>query len=205
MQSGVNSSTVVCRPTSLKLDLTCSFSVFVCVTVFAFRFTSLNSMCFTRSSVIPRQTALPLIALARRCQKPLSLFSCRTKSIASETIMSDKKRKAPSAAGGPVSKQQKLVPVKQQQQEKKEKASGWLPDLLKQNRKENKEMKFNKKRLRFISDTQKIKQGSDGVLYWMSRDQRVQGKLRGKKKPMTDYLDCVFSSVPCFLCFPSVF
>lgn len=126
------------------------------------------------SSVIPRQTALPLIALARRCQKPLSLFSCRTKSLASETVMSDKKRKAPSAAGGPVAKQQKLIPVKQQQQEKKEKPSGWLPDLLKQNRKENKEMKFNKKRLRFISDTQKIKQGSDGVLYWMSRDQRVQ-------------------------------
>lgn len=96
--------------------------------------------------------------------------------------MSDKKRKAPSAAGGPVAKQQKLIPVKQL--EKKEKPSGWLPDLLKQKRKENKEMKFNKKRLRFVSDTQKIKQGSDGVLYWMSRDQRVQGKLRGEKKPV---------------------
>uniref|UniRef100_A0A7N6AN66 Deoxyribodipyrimidine photo-lyase n=1 Tax=Anabas testudineus TaxID=64144 RepID=A0A7N6AN66_ANATE len=33
---------------------------------------------------------------------------------------------------------------------------------------------FNRKRLRFISDTEKIKQGSEGVLYWMSRDQRVQ-------------------------------
>lgn len=182
MQSGENSSTVVCRLSNLKLYLTRSFSVFVCVTVFAFRFTGLNSMWFTCSSVIRRQTPPLLIALARRYQKPLSLFSCWTKSLAGATIMSDKKRKAPSAAGGPVAKQQKLIPVKQQ--EKKEKPSGWLPDLLSQNRKENKEMKFNKKRLRFISDTQKIKQGSDGVLYWMSRDQRVQGKLRGKKKPV---------------------
>lgn len=155
-------------------------------------------MCFTCSSVISRQTPSLLIALSRRYQKPLSLFSCWTKSLASETVMSDKKRKAPSAAGGPVAKQQKLIPVKQQ--EKKEKPSGWLPELLKQNRKENKEMKFNKKRLRFISDTQKIMQGSDGVLYWMSRDQRVQGKLRGKKASQ-DYLDCIFPSVTCFLCF----
>lgn len=202
MQSGVNSSTIVCRLSNPKLYLTRSFSVFVRVTVLAFRFTGLNSMWFTCSSVIPRQTPPLLIALARRYQKLLSLFSGWTKLLASETIMSDKKRKAPSAAGGPVAKQQKLIPVKQQ--EKKEKPSGWLLDLLKQNRKENKEMKFNKKRLRFISDTEKIKQGSDGVLYWMSRDQRVQGKLRGKKAS-EDYLDCIFSSVSCFLCFPSVF
>lgn len=178
MQSGVKPSTVVCRLSNLKLYLTCSFSVLVCVTVFAFRFTGLNSMWFTCSSVSPRQTPPLLVVLARRSQKPLSLFSCWTKSRASETIMSDKKRKAPSAPGGHVAKRQKLIPVKQQ--EKKEKPSGWLPDLLKQKREENKEMKFNKKRLRFISDTQKIKQDSDGVLYWMSRDQRVQGKLREK-------------------------
>lgn len=202
MQSGVNSSTVVCRLSNLKLYLTCSFSVLVCVTLFAFRFTGLNSAWFTCSSVIPRQTPPLLIVLARHSRKPLSLFSCWTKSLTSETIMSDKKRKMPSAAGGPVAKQQKLIPMKQQ--EKKEKPSGWLPDLLKQKREENKEMKFNKKRLRFISDTQKMKQGSDGVLYWMSRDQRVQGKLQ-EKIAGEDYLDCIFSSVTCFLCFPSVF
>lgn len=87
--------------------------------------------------------------------------------------MSDKKRKSPSAANSRAAKQQKLNPTKE---EKNVKASGWLLGHLKQMRKDNWEMKFNKKRLRFISDTQKIKQGSEGVLYWMSRDQRVQGK-----------------------------
>lgn len=87
--------------------------------------------------------------------------------------MSDKKRKATSAAKEPDAKQQRLAPVKE---EKKERAGGWLRDTVKQQRTENKEMKFNKKRLRFISDTEKIKQGSEGVLYWMSRDHRVQGK-----------------------------
>lgn len=87
--------------------------------------------------------------------------------------MSDKKRKSTSAAAanGPSAKQQKLAPMK----EEKQRDGGWLQDLLKQKRKDNKEMKFNKKRQRFISDTEKIKQGSEGVLYWMSRDHRVQG------------------------------
>lgn len=87
--------------------------------------------------------------------------------------MSDKKRKATSAAKAPGAKQQKLTPMKG---EKGERAGGWLQDLVKQQRIENKEMKFSKKRLRFISDTQKIKQGTEGVLYWMVRDHRVQGK-----------------------------
>lgn len=85
--------------------------------------------------------------------------------------MSDKKRKSSSSASSPAAKQQKLNPTKE---EKNGKASGWLLGHLKQMRKDNEEMKFNKKRLRFISDTQKIKQDSEGVLYWMSRDQRVQ-------------------------------
>lgn len=87
--------------------------------------------------------------------------------------MSDKKRKPTSAAAaaakGSSAKLQKLTPMK-------EKAGGWLQDLMKQQRTEKKDMKFNKKRLRVISDTEKIKQGSEGVLYWMSRDHRVQGK-----------------------------
>uniref|UniRef100_A0A3B4XLX0 Deoxyribodipyrimidine photo-lyase n=1 Tax=Seriola lalandi dorsalis TaxID=1841481 RepID=A0A3B4XLX0_SERLL len=89
--------------------------------------------------------------------------------------MSDRKRKATSAPAGkkPTAKQQKLVPLKE---EKKERAGGWLQEKLKQRRTEKKEMKFNKKRLRFVSDTEKIKQGSEGVLYWMSRDHRVQGE-----------------------------
>lgn len=93
--------------------------------------------------------------------------------------MSDKKRKVAPAAGGPALKQQKLNPKKE---EKKGEASGWLWSHLKQMRKDHEEMKFNKKRLRFISDTQKMKQGSEGVLYWMSRDQRVQGELLNNKQ-----------------------
>lgn len=87
--------------------------------------------------------------------------------------MSDKKRKAtsPAAAKEPSAKQPKLTPVKQ---EKKQKDAGWLQSLVQQQRSEKNDMKFNKKRLRFISDAEKIKQGSEGVLYWMSRDSRVQ-------------------------------
>ncbi|XP_028650777.1 CPD photolyase isoform X1 [Erpetoichthys calabaricus] len=35
------------------------------------------------------------------------------------------------------------------------------------------EFKFNKKRVRILSETEDIVDGSDGILYWMSRDQRV--------------------------------
>lgn len=86
--------------------------------------------------------------------------------------MPGQKRKATSAAKEPVAKQQKLAPTKAE----KEKAGGWLLEAVKQQRAENKEMSFNSKRLRFISDTEKIKQGSEGVLYWMLRDHRVQGE-----------------------------
>lgn len=111
-------------------------------------------------------------------QRHSLLFNLFTKSFTSETIMSDKKRKATSAPSGkePTAKQQKLVPGKEQEQKKKEgSAEGWLQKLAKQQRSENKEMKFNKQRRRFISEAEKIKQGSEGLLYWMSRDHRVQG------------------------------
>lgn len=55
-------------------------------------------------------------------------------------------------------------------------AADCLQDLVDQQRSENRGMTFNKKRLRFLSDAEKVKQGSKGVLYWMSRDQRVQGE-----------------------------
>ena len=38
--------------------------------------------------------------------------------------------------------------------------------------------KFNKKRIRVLSEAQEFPDNCDGVLYWMSRDQRVQGKKR---------------------------
>ncbi|KAM9322845.1 CPD photolyase [Pholidichthys leucotaenia] len=89
--------------------------------------------------------------------------------------MSDRKRKAAASASSakePSGKQQKLTaPVKK---EKMEKAGGWLQTLVEQQRAEKNDMKFNKKRLRWISDAKNVKQGSEGVLYWMLRDQRVQ-------------------------------
>ncbi|XP_040026520.2 CPD photolyase isoform X2 [Gasterosteus aculeatus] len=85
--------------------------------------------------------------------------------------MSAVKRKATSAAATePAAKQQK----KGEKNHEGAGAAGWLKDHLKQLRKDNKDMKFNKKRLRFISDAKSMKQGSEGVLYWMLRDHRVQ-------------------------------
>lgn len=110
--------------------------------------------------------------LALSNHRPTSVFCCPTKAFTWQAIMSHNKRKASSsAAKEPSAKQLKLAPMKE---EKKERAEGWLQEHVRQQRKGEKEMKFNKKRLRFVSDTEKIKQGSEGVLYWMSRDHRVQ-------------------------------
>ncbi|CDQ80029.1 unnamed protein product [Oncorhynchus mykiss] len=68
-------------------------------------------------------------------------------------------------------KRQKLQAVKEG---KRERVEGWLQDVVAEQRKEKKDLKFNKQRLRFLSQTQKIKQGSEGVVYWMNRDHRVQ-------------------------------
>lgn len=88
------------------------------------------------------------------------------------------KRKASSAAKAPKAKQQKGPPVKEEEKKKKKPESGgWLQNLVMQKRTKQKEMEFNQKRLRFIRDA-KIKRGSAGVVYWMLRDQRVQGKYR---------------------------
>ncbi|XP_049453920.1 CPD photolyase [Epinephelus fuscoguttatus] len=126
--------------------------------------------CICRSSfffVAPRRY---LRLVAHIHQRPTSVF---TESITTQTIMSDKKRKSASAAAdGPSAKQQKVAPMMKEVKEKA--AGGWLKDQVKQQRTEMKEMKFNKKRIRYISDSQKIKQGSEGVLYWMLRDHRVQ-------------------------------
>uniref|UniRef100_H3CQU8 Deoxyribodipyrimidine photo-lyase n=1 Tax=Tetraodon nigroviridis TaxID=99883 RepID=H3CQU8_TETNG len=85
--------------------------------------------------------------------------------------MPAKRRQATPAAKEPVGKQRKLAPT---EEEKKTKAGGWLEEEVKQQRTQNKEMGFITKRLRFISDTEEMRQGSEGVLYWMLRDHRVQ-------------------------------
>ncbi|XP_057713433.1 CPD photolyase isoform X2 [Corythoichthys intestinalis] len=86
--------------------------------------------------------------------------------------MSDKKRKATSAAAAESGAKQRKVASSQVG--KVEKEAGWLKDLLQRQRCEKKDVKVNKKRLRFISDAQQTKQDSAGVLYWMLRDMRVQ-------------------------------
>lgn len=102
-----------------------------------------------------------------------STLTCPPRSslkLEAESTMSGKKRKATSAAKEPGAKQQKLVP-----DTVGKKSGGWLLEAAKQQRTENMGVSFNKKRLRFLSDAEKVKQGSAGVLYWMLRDHRVQG------------------------------
>ncbi|XP_026169697.1 CPD photolyase isoform X1 [Mastacembelus armatus] len=124
----------------------------------------------------------------RRSLKRLILSDPRSSQVlaflqfsSSETIMSGRKRKAARVPAGeePSAKQQKQQQQKQQQkqqkqQQKQQKQQQRAAGLVEQLRSEDKEMKFNEKRIRFMSDTEKIKQGSEGVLYWMSRDHRVQ-------------------------------
>lgn len=81
--------------------------------------------------------------------------------------MSQKRKASSDAAAEKPSKQPKMT-------SEKNKTEGWLQKQVLQQRTDKKEMKFNNKRLRFLTDSQKIKQGANGVLYWMNRDQRVQ-------------------------------
>ncbi|XP_056149481.1 CPD photolyase [Lampris incognitus] len=83
--------------------------------------------------------------------------------------MPRQKRKA-SAESTASDAKRKLVPSKEGIRERTE---GWLQEKVTEKRTENKDLKFNPKRLRFVSESHKLKQSSAGVLYWMSRDHRV--------------------------------
>uniref|UniRef100_A0AAY5LD13 Deoxyribodipyrimidine photo-lyase n=1 Tax=Esox lucius TaxID=8010 RepID=A0AAY5LD13_ESOLU len=83
-------------------------------------------------------------------------------SINPRTNMPAEKRKAPSNKMGNA-KKQKLQVAKEGMGESEE-----------VNEHQNQDLKFNKKRMRFLSQTEKMKQGSEGVVYWMNRDHRVQ-------------------------------
>lgn len=54
--------------------------------------------------------------------------------------------------------------------------AGWLQQDVAERRDHNTSCSFNAKRVRFLSDAQKIIRGRGAVIYWMSRDQRVQGQ-----------------------------
>ncbi|XP_069568604.1 CPD photolyase [Brachyistius frenatus] len=123
-----------------------------------------------RSSSISSSPRLLLKLVIHRKQRPCPALLFLTNCFSSKTTMSGKKRKASAAAAAekePSTKQRKVA-------EEKERAGGWLQSLVQEQRSEKKEMKFNEKRLRIVSDAEKIKQGSEGVLYWMLRDHRVQ-------------------------------
>lgn len=98
--------------------------------------------------------------------RPLNTTHLRQFHSLSKAIMSQK-RKATTDAGTE-------KPNKQPKVSSEKKGDGWLEKQVLQQRTAKKEMKFNKKRLRFLTDNQKVKQGAEGVLYWMNRDQRVQ-------------------------------
>uniref|UniRef100_A0AAY4A7S5 Deoxyribodipyrimidine photo-lyase n=1 Tax=Denticeps clupeoides TaxID=299321 RepID=A0AAY4A7S5_9TELE len=83
---------------------------------------------------------------------------------------SERKRKAKgSAAEASTGKKPKPSSAHQT-----EEAGGWLEARVATLRRQARGFKFNHKRVSILSDVQKIKQGSQGVVYWMSRDQRVQ-------------------------------
>ncbi|KAF7223229.1 CPD photolyase [Nothobranchius furzeri] len=103
------------------------------------------------------------------CFRTSFLFTFLAARSSFEATMSDRKRRAASSSSG---KRPKL-PSAPDREEGKEPA-GWLLRAVQQQREDAKDQSFNRKRLRFISETEKVTQGSEGILYWMLRDQRVQ-------------------------------
>ena len=124
---------------------------------------------------------MPISAYLSIAKHTLKLISCgrntrytattSSKILSIQHIMPSDKRKAASSAKAPVAKKQKPAPFKV---ETSERPGGWLLKDVAKQRAET-DLACNPKRIRFISDTQSIKQGSEGVLYWMTRDHRVQG------------------------------
>ncbi|XP_048094595.1 LOW QUALITY PROTEIN: CPD photolyase [Alosa alosa] len=84
----------------------------------------------------------------------------------SDTIMAPKK--------ADLKRKAQSLKTSRAKQQKVDRVEGWLESQVAELRREARDMKFNNKRLRFLSDTETVQQGSEGVLYWMGRDQRVQ-------------------------------
>ncbi|KAG7269861.1 hypothetical protein CRUP_032819 [Coryphaenoides rupestris] len=84
---------------------------------------------------------------------------------------SDKRKSAPCGEAPHAKKQKKFPPLTE---ERRERPEGWLQTEVEKQRAAEAGVQCNHKRTRFISDAQKVKQGSEGILYWMTRDHRVQ-------------------------------
>lgn len=79
-------------------------------------------------------------------------------------------------AGNMRALKRKLEPEKGEQDPGTDGApSAWLQEKVSQLRKDSSGVECNQDRVRFLSEWQKVKQGTGGVMYWMFRDQRVQG------------------------------
>ena len=116
----------------------------------------------------------------------LKLISCGTNTrrlLTSGGILnimpSDKRKAAPAKA--PAAKKQKQKPAQKPapfRLEPSGRPEGWLQREVIQQRAAASDLPCNPKRVRYISDTQVVKKGSEGVLYWMTRDHRIQGTGR---------------------------
>lgn len=72
----------------------------------------------------------------------------------------------------------KSVKISNAKQLKVDRVEGWLEGEVAEVRRGAQDVKFNEKRLRFLSDTKTVIRGTEGVVYWMGRDQRVQGNFK---------------------------
>ncbi|XP_026998251.1 CPD photolyase [Tachysurus fulvidraco] len=86
----------------------------------------------------------------------------------SSVIMSEKKRNL-KRKGEPVKDVEKLSAARGANR-----GRGGGGGVMEEIHRNSAEFKFNMKRLRFLSDAQRVRQGCGAVLYWMVRDQRVQ-------------------------------
>lgn len=154
-------------------------------------FSTIVTVLVSRSSSLSSAPGRFLKLLIPREQWPSPILSSI---FSSEAIMSGRKRKATSAPAAAAAGEEPSAEQHKSSSKKKEKQE----DVVNQQRSEKNEVQFNTKRLRFISDAEKIKQGSKGVLYWMSRDQRVQGNnlseptLKQRDAACSSWLKCVF-------------
>ncbi|XP_066565183.1 CPD photolyase isoform X2 [Amia ocellicauda] len=105
--------------------------------------------------------------------KPKSSSNSRVEGKAAVKRKLEKQAKATAGA-----KRLKTETGAQAARSRTERAAGWLAEAVVRSRSQAERsvegFQFNEKRVRVLSGTSAVKAGSEGVIYWMSRDQRVQ-------------------------------